>query len=274
MMSEVNTTLTPFEILRRSVEEKYPPAKVNHSYLKTREDDMRGRYTRTPEMCLNISKGKKGRSIKSTPKSEEHKRKLSEALKGRLAEHPMSAEDKLRRSIKLKGKVPWNKGLHLTEEDKLHKSLAQKGKPHSSEHTKAAMLAQNIKPNKAESMLSELLEAICPGEYEYTGDGKLTISGVSPDFTNCNGQKKVIELFGEYWHSFEKTGRERVQEEQVRREKFSFLGFDCLIIWESELEEIDSVAEKIRRYNCGEGKCSHRGSTNGLDLAPSRSNSR
>jgi len=57
-----------------------------------------------------------------------------------------------------------------------------------------------IKPNKVESFLGAVLDEMYPGEWKYTGDFSFMINGKSPDFVNCNGQKKIIELFGDYWH--------------------------------------------------------------------------
>ena len=67
-----------------------------------------------------------------TPKSEEHKRKLSEALKGRsVAGHPQSEETKRKISEACKGKVPWNKGVPCSEEQKRKQSLKMTGRHYS-----------------------------------------------------------------------------------------------------------------------------------------------
>ncbi len=36
--------------------------------------------------------------------------------------------------------------------------------------------------------------------YKYVGDGELEISGLFPDFVHERGEKKIIEVFGRYWH--------------------------------------------------------------------------
>ncbi len=189
------------------------PGRGETSIKKTREDDMRGKYHKSQEQRAKISQTLKGRALSGNLHSEETNRK---------------------RSLTLKGRVPWNKGLHLTKEDKLHKSLAHKGKTHTAEHNRKVgeaqmykvippelrerwskshtgvplsqehvrniMLANHERPNGAESKLKNLLDKVCPGVYEYTGDGTVVIGSICPDFTDCFGQFKVIELFGNYWH--------------------------------------------------------------------------
>ncbi len=106
----------------------------------------------------------------------------------------------------------------------------------------ATLKSCNQRPNIPESKLWALLDYICPNEYEYTGNGSLIINGLCPDFGNCNGQKKVIEMFGSFWHQGENP--------QDRINKFAELGFKCLVIWENELVDgnYDNVIEKIRAF--------------------------
>ena len=95
-----------------------------------------------------------------------------------------------------------------------------------------------LRPNKCELTLLKLLEEVCPGGYKYTGDGSVMINGLCPDFTNCNGQKKVVEMFGEYWH--------RDENPQDRIRKFMGFGFNCLVVWEGELRYPKSVIRRMR----------------------------
>ncbi len=94
--------------------------------------------------------------------------------------------------------------------------------------TKAILAGSHIRPTKAEYDLGKLIELACPGEYKYTGDGVHIINGMCPDFSNVNGQKKVIEMFGDYWH--------QGKDPQVKIDKYAEFGFDCLVIWEGELK--------------------------------------
>lgn len=86
-------------------------------------------------------------------------------------------------------------------------------------------------------------------EYKYVGDFDIVIGGKCPDFININGQKKLIELFGDYWHSMKKTGISKEKHETERREHFKKYGFDTLVVWESELKNKEAVKNKIVEFN-------------------------
>jgi len=95
------------------------------------------------------------------------------------------------------------------------------------------------KPNKAEKILIDLIDDN-KLPFKYVGDGSLIIGGKNPDFFNINGKKQLLELFGGYWH--------RGQNPQDRISCFKEYGFDCLVIWESELKEKDKVVEKLANF--------------------------
>jgi len=105
--------------------------------------------------------------------------------------------------------------------------------------------ACHFQPNKMEKKLNVLLGKILPGEYRYTGDGKFLIDGLCPDFVNCNGQKKIIELFGRYWHV---NARYRYSEEG-RKKIFAEFGYRLLVIWDDELKSEKKVIKKITDFN-------------------------
>lgn len=95
-------------------------------------------------------------------------------------------------------------------------------------------------PNKPKSAILSILESIYPGEWKFVGDGQVVISGKNPDFINVNGQKKIIELFGDYWH--------RGQNPEDRAEMFKPYGYETLVIWERELKDIKTVMTKIQAF--------------------------
>ncbi len=105
---------------------------------------------------------------------------------------------------------------------------------------KAQRLGCHIHPNKAETALLKLLETEYPGEWKFVGDGSMVIGGKNPDFANINGRKELIELFGDYWHKGE--------DPQNRIDLFKSYGFKTLVIWESELENLDEVLGRIAEF--------------------------
>jgi hypothetical protein len=68
----------------------------------------------------------------------------------------------------------------------------------------------------------------------------MVIAGKCPDFINCNGEKKIIELFGDYWHLGENP--------QERIDEFKPFGFDTLVIWEKELKNANGLKEKLLNF--------------------------
>lgn len=59
------------------------------------------------------------------------------------------------------------------------------------------------------------------------------------------GVKKVIELFGDYWHSRLFTGKANFEHVQELIDAWKVIGIDCLIIWESEFKA-DPSATRLR----------------------------
>lgn len=114
------------------------------------------------------------------------------------------------------------------------------------EYRKRLIMGCNIKPNKPECQLELLLNILSPNEWKFVGDGQLIIGNKCPDFANINGQKKLIELFGDYWH--------RGEDPQEKIEHYKEYGFDCLVIWQHELENKEAVITKIKMFT--REKCS------------------
>ena len=63
-----------------------------------------------------------------------------------------------------------------------------------------------------------------------------------------NKINKVIEVFGDYWHSQRFTGMTPDNHEQHVKTLYAEAGFNCLIIWEHELEDINTLQEKINKF--------------------------
>jgi len=114
---------------------------------------------------------------------------------------------------------------------------------------KKVFASNDQKPNKAEMAITSIIQDTLPGEYIFSGNGKIFIGGKCPDWFNINGKKKLIELFGNYFHGEVVTGRTKVQEEKQRSDHFAKYGFSTLFIWESELKDRSCLAQKIVDFN-------------------------
>ena len=110
--------------------------------------------------------------------------------------------------------------------------------------------SMTIKPNKPETMMIKLFKQNSL-PLHYVGDGQLVIGGKCPDFV-CNPSKKVVLLHGDYWHytKFKKDNplltRQQVEEKDINHYRKNF--FDCLIIWEHELNNQKQVLNKIKGF--------------------------
>lgn len=91
-------------------------------------------------------------------------------------------------------------------------------------------------PNPSERKLQEIIEECYPNEYKYN-DGWFQLGGKFPDFVNVNGQKKVIELFGEAYHKPEEVDK--------KQDFYRQFGWHTLIIWAKELSNNQRVKERI-----------------------------
>ena len=98
------------------------------------------------------------------------------------------------------------------------------------------------KPNRLELRFQAVLDELFPDEYIYVGNGGLLIDGKCPDFTNINGQKKLIEVYGDYWH--------RMDDPQERIDHFAKFGFQTLVLWESEVNsDLAAVIDKLNVFH-------------------------
>lgn len=103
----------------------------------------------------------------------------------------------------------------------------------------------NLRPNKPETVVLDLLNDIFPSEWEYVGDGQVILGGLNPDFVNVNGKKLIIEVFGDYWHT-QKLKPYRINKGRVLT--YARYGYRTLIIWEKETKNITVLRNKIRDF--------------------------
>ena len=183
---------------------------------------------RSKETCEKIRIANTGKNF-----SEETKKKMSIAKIGTTR-----SEETNKKNSDLR--IEYWKSL----ENRNYQSKKQKEFWSNPENKEKQIKAQKrgllISPNKPETIILNLLNENYPNEWKYTGDFSFIINGKSPDFTNINGQKKLIELFGDYWH--------KGQNPQDRIDIFKPFGYDTLVIWECELKDIDKVKDRINDF--------------------------
>jgi len=229
-----------------------------------RQGEARKRYyIEHPEMKFEHTKQFKGkaRTLEARVKTGIGRRKY-------LEEHPEAKEAFTTMNInKPKTKEHRRKlalshiGLKASQEAREKMSLARRGVPKTPEYRRKMHLKwedpdfvnkimeiRNAKPNKAELTLSNILEEICPNQFRYNGDFSLGISlnGYIPDFVNVNGKKQVIEFFGSYWHQRPNRG------ETERINRYLEIGWNCLVIWDTELKDTEALKNKIRAFIGGD----------------------
>ena len=108
---------------------------------------------------------------------------------------------------------------------------------YSNKQSKAIIAGSAKRPNKAELAL---LKIISPFGFCYVGDGELIIKRKNPDFVD--NKNRLIELFGDYWHAG--------QSPDDRIDFFRKEGWECLVIWESELKFPDKIKERVGLWTC------------------------
>jgi len=134
-------------------------------------------------------------------------------------------------------------GVPLPEETKANISKASQrmwdnmSEEKKDEWMKKVSASRFCSPNKPESEILSILNRLYPDEWKFVGDGQVVIAGKCPDFINVNGQKKIIELYGDYWH--------RGQNPEDRINIFKPYGYKTLVVWEHELKKPDVVVRRI-----------------------------
>lgn len=117
------------------------------------------------------------------------------------------------------------------------------------EYQEKQRIGNSTFPNKPEQAILNILKEFFPGKWKYVGDKSFFIGGKNPDFISTQ-ENKIIEVFGDYWHGTKKTGMTNEQHEQERKDYFKQYGYETLIIWECEINYRTSkeIANIIARH--------------------------
>lgn len=102
---------------------------------------------------------------------------------------------------------------------------------------------KNKEINKKEQQLLDILNKLFPNEYKFVGGFEVMIGGYYPDFINVNGQKKIVEMFGDYWH------RNSQEKDANRLKQYAVYGYDTLVVWEKELKNKSLLEKRLICFN-------------------------
>ena len=137
-------------------------------------------------------------------------------------------------------------GIPMTEENKRNISKANKlmwanlSEERKNTWIKNNRTSQRQSPTMPEKKMMSILDELYPGEWKFVGDGQVIIDGKCPDFINVNGSKKIIEVFGDYWH--------RGEDPQDRCDIFKPFGYKTLVVWESEFKDVNCVKHRLNGF--------------------------
>ena len=227
-----------------------------HLMSENRKGNKNGMYGKkhkneTKEKIGNRLLGKTYEELYGKEKATELKDNYSRKMKGRKAWNQglrgneyCSEETRKKWSKSCSGERNGMYGKRHTEESKERMSFLGKERFKDEVWIKNWLGSVSVKPNKPEKLVNSILDNIFPNQYEYVGDFKLFIGGKNPDFIHRN-KNKVIEFFGDYWHSKEVIGKSSQEHISERIGHFKLYGYDTLIIWETDLKNIEDLKNKI-----------------------------
>ena len=200
-------------------------------------------WVHRPETLRKMSVAARGNTYAAgRVNSPETLRKMSEAQVGRVH----SDETKRLLSKLHLGKTHSEESLRLMSES--HKKMWQD--PEFIHNWSESMkLSSHRKPNNSELQLQSILDKHFPGEWEYIGDGKDVVDWVgrrNPDFINVNNRKRVLEMFGVYYHDPDLFPNRMSEGELIAHyEKY---GVDCLVVWEYDIFDDAKVVELVKEF--------------------------
>jgi len=201
----------------------------------------------SPESILKMSISHKGKKL-----TEAHKKKISiksrevwakKSKDERTDWHRKIGDGNRGKTVSLESRKKMSKaktGGKASEKTKALLSKVIKRRYLDSEYVEKIRKAWNRKPNKLEKRMLKILDTLFPAEWKYTGDYSFVINGKNPDFVNCNGKKKIIEVYGFHWHQGD--------DPQDRINEFKPFGYGTLVIWDYEFKNMECLIERLNNF--------------------------
>lgn len=205
----------------------------------------------------------------------EVRRKQLETMEGNFGGHFFASEegkDKIRKSMEERYGVEFYSQLpewwEVVEPKQKATWLHNYGVDHPMKDPEIRIKALKSAFNgRTPNMLERRVNALAPALL-YTGNGTfwkwlpLLDHHKNPDFIlpgpdpkkPKKGVTKVVEVFGDFWHSRMFTGKAPFEHEQELIEAFRGIGVACLVVWESEVkEDASGVQARIEEFLCPGG---------------------
>lgn len=198
---------------------------------------------------------KRGLGMSGKYHSEETKKRYSETRKGKgngmyAKHHSRETKEKIRiKSQRFVGERNPMYGKKQSDEAKIKIGIKSKEKFLKDDVISKYRYSRKI--NKLEEFLLTIFNKN-DLDINYVGNYSLWIGNANPDFIKRESNK-AIELFGDFWHGEEYRKRNydflsNKEHEQNRINYFKERGYECLVIWENELKNIDLVINKVRNF--------------------------
>jgi G:T-mismatch repair DNA endonuclease (very short patch repair protein) len=171
----------------------------------------------------------------------------------KLERSEFSVSHRIERLGLLFGRTPSKKKriiVRWTPEAKqrVSEKLLKKYKTNTSARVKnASNFNRNVRPTQPELMFKKIaLKEKLP--FSYVGNGKHWIGSKNPDFIHKQ-RKIIVEIFGCYWHGCPEHFPNRTQkycDEFERKDYYLKHGYKCAVIWEHDVNNIDTVLRRIK----------------------------
>jgi hypothetical protein len=225
--------------------------------MKQTEEWKRKRLSHPNTERTKFRKGNIPLSIIEANKSLE-RRELSRELMKKNGRPHIKGKFRHTEETKIKMRKPhkgivWNKGLTKETDQRVAKYsnniknsnlLSRRAKEQwgNLSIVKSMIKGLHRKPNKKELSLFNEISTLYPNNYSLNTHAEIMVlGGKVPDIVNINGEKKLIELYGDYWHK-DDNPNDRIS-------YFKQFGWSCLIVWENELKDKEELRRKIVNFH-------------------------
>ena len=144
-------------------------------------------------------------------------------------------------------------------------SMKNWGTPHPMQNREyARQHLEKMDPRRGPNGLERSVQGLAPeGSLLFTGDftfwrwlptlskhknPDFIVPGPDPEHPK-RGVAKVVEAFGDFWHSRMFTGKAPFDHEQDLIEAYAEIGIECLVLWESEVHgDPESVGSRLEDF--------------------------